>query len=110
MARIANPFDFLRPVIESTKMMIEAQQVIAWRMTGMAGLWPMGQAEQQRMVDEKVAAVRESTKAAMRVGMAGGSASAVTLAAVKPLRRRTQANVKRLSAKATGGPGFGGQG
>lgn len=105
MPRIPTPFDFLRPAMEATQMMVEAQHVITLRLAGMAGFWPMGQAENQRMVDEKVAALQESARAAMKTGMAGGTAGAVVLAAVKPLRRRTRANVARLNAKVAGGLG-----
>jgi len=57
---------------------------------------------------KKVAAIQESAKAAVKVGLAAGSVVAVVMASLKPLGRQTQANVQRLSAKAMGGPGFAG--
>ena len=100
MKRYTNPFDFLRPAMEASKMMVEAQQVIALRMAGMAGVWSMGPAENRRMVEEKVAAMTEATQAVVAAGMAGKSAGAVALAAIRPLRRRTKANAARLGNKA----------
>ena len=69
-----NPFDLMRPAIEASKMMVEAQQVIALRMAGMAGIWSMGPHENQRMIDEKVDAMTESAKAVIAAEMAGKSA------------------------------------
>jgi hypothetical protein len=98
-----NPFDFMRPMIEASRMMVEAQQVIALRMAGMAGVWSMGPAENQRMVEEKVAAMTESAMAAMAAGLSGKSPAAVAMAAIRPVRRRTRANASRLGRKASGG-------
>ena len=103
MKHMFNPFDLMRPAIEASKMMVEAQQVIALRMAGMAGIWSMGPHENQRMIDEKVEAMTESGKAVITAGMAGKSAGAVATAGIRPLRRRTRANASRLSKKAGGG-------
>ena len=103
MRHVFNPFDFMRPALEVTRMMVEAQQVIVLRMTGMAGVWSMGSEEHQRMVEEKVAAMTESARAVVVAGMAGKSPGTVAMAAIRPLRRRTRANASRLRKKATGG-------
>ena len=103
MKRLFSPFDLMRPAVEASKMMVEAQQVIVLRMAGMAGVWSMGPAETQRMVDEKVAAMTESAQAVFAAGMAGKSAGAVAMAGIRPLRRRTRANAARLGKKAAGG-------
>ena len=103
MKHMFNPFDLMRPAIEASKMMVEAQQVIALRMAGMAGIWSMGPHENQRMIDEKVEAMTESAKAVIAAGMVGKSAGAVAMAGIRPLRRRTKANASRLSKKAGGG-------
>jgi hypothetical protein len=98
-----NPFDFMRPLIEASRMMIEAQQVVALRLAGMAGVWSMGPAENQRMVDEKVDAITESARAVFAAGLAGKSPEAIALAGIRPLRRRTRANAARLGKQAGGG-------
>lgn len=82
-------------------MMVEAQQVIALRVAGMAGVWQMRPDETQRMVNEKTFAGQDSMAAAVRVGMAGGTPGDVAMAAMKPLRKRTSANAARLQRQAT---------
>ncbi len=103
MTPLFNPFDFLRPTIEMSRMMVEAQEVILLRMTGLAGVWQMGPAENQRMMDEKVEAMTESAQAVYASGMAGNTAGEMALAGIAPLRDRTRANAKRLTIKAAGG-------
>lgn len=97
---------FMFPAVSNTElmqmswrnsvMMAEAQAVIAMRVFGMFGLWPVNSGENNRMVSEKIAAVQEGQAAAMRAMMRGGDAAKVSEAAMRPVRRRTKANVKRL--------------
>ena len=96
--RLPQPTDFVWPAFHAGMMLAEAQVVIALRLWGMAGGWPMGWQEHVRMVTEKAAAAGESGAAMMRA--AGKGPGAVALAGVKPVRRRTRANVKRLSRAA----------
>ncbi len=96
--RSPQPADFFWPAFQTGMMLFEAQAVIALRLWGMAGGWPMGWQEHVRMVTEKAAAAGESGAAMMRA--AGNGPGAVALAGVKPVRRRTRANVKRLSRAA----------
>lgn len=95
-----NPFDILRASIEATRIMAESQLVIGLRLAGMAGFWPMGQAETGRMLSEKIAAGQLAGQAALRAGMAGGSLPQIALAAMQPVGRRTRANARRLTKKA----------
>lgn len=95
-----NPFDIWRASVEATRIMAESQLVIGLRLAGMAGLWPMGQAETGRMVAEKLAASQQARVAALKAGMAGGSLPQIALAAMKPVGRRTRANARRLTRKA----------
>jgi hypothetical protein len=101
--RVPTILDFLAPAVELSRMAAEAQMVIALRMAGMAGFWPMGQAEGQRMVTEKMQAAMAASRAAVKAGMAGQGPADVAMAAMKPVRRRTRANAARLTRKATGG-------
>lgn len=100
--RLVTPFDFLAPALEASTLLAEAQMVIGLRLAGLAGLWPMGQAETQRMLSEKLSAGLESAHAALRAGMAGDSLPDVAMAAMKPLRQKTKSNARRLRRKATG--------
>ncbi len=100
-----DPFqDWFKTSLAVTMMMTEAQMVIAMRMMGMAGLWTMAPSEFPRMFTEKAEAAVRSGQAAL-VAMAGGATPAkVARAAVKPVRRKTRANVRRLTR--AGPPGF----
>jgi hypothetical protein len=96
----ANPYDYWRMALQASQIMTESQTVIALRLSGLAGLWPMAEAEAQRMVDEKLDAAAQAGHAALRVGMTGGNLTDVAMAAMRPVARRTKANVKRLTAEA----------
>lgn len=100
--RMLTPFDFLRPAMEASRIMMESQMVIGLRLSGMAGFWPMEQAETNRMVSEKMSAGVDAAHAALRSGMAGGSLPDMAMAAMKLVRQKTRSNARRLQRKATG--------
>lgn len=89
----------LRLMQQSSMMMIEAQRVIAMRVAGMTGGWNVTPAEDGRMVREKTEAAVASASAMVRTAIAGGSAGAVASAGLKPVRRRTRANARRLALR-----------
>jgi hypothetical protein len=98
--RFFDPFNLMRPAMEATSIMAESNVVIGLRVAGMAGFWPMGQAETTRMVSEKMAAGVDSAHAMLKSGMAGGSLSDMAMAAMKPVRQKTKSNARRLTRKA----------
>ncbi len=100
--RFLTPFDVLRPAMEASQIMAESQLVVGLRVAGMAGFWPMGQAETKRMVSEKLTTGMESAGAAMKLGMAGDSLPDMAMAAMKPYRHKTKSNARRLTRKASG--------
>lgn len=87
----------LRLTWSNAMMMAEAQAVIGMRLFGMMGLWPVSSEENSRMISEKFAAIQEGQAAAVKAALQGGDATKVMEAAMRPVRRRTKANVKRLS-------------
>lgn len=91
------PFQFAQLAQETGEMLAEAHMVITMRVFGMAGLRQMAPSETTRMVQEKAEAMVQASKAASRAMMSGGGAASVAMAALKPVRRRTRANVKRLT-------------
>lgn len=99
MFRIMTPKQAMRLTMQSALMMAEAQRVIAMRMAGMAGTWNVTPAEDRLMVQEKAEAAVAAGQAMMRSAMAGGSAGAVALAGLKPVRARTRANAARLTSR-----------
>ena len=100
--RVVTPFDFLVPALEAFAMLAEAQMVVGLRLAGLAGFWPMGRAESNRMVTEKLSAGMASAHAALQAGMAGDNLPEVAMAAMKPLRQKTKSNARRLRRKVTG--------
>ncbi len=99
MFRFMTPAQAIRLAQQSTLMMVEAQRVIAMRMAGMAGTWNVTTGEDATMVAEKTEAAIASGQAMMKTMMAGGSAGAVALAGLKPVRARTRANDNRLTKR-----------
>ena len=87
----------MRLATQSTLMMAEAQRVIAMRVAGMAGVWKVSADEDTRMVAEKQQAAIASGQAMIKAAARGGSAGAVALAGMKPVRTRTRANNSRLT-------------
>lgn len=100
--RMFDPLGLMDPMIEASHILIESQTVIGLRLAGMAGFWPMGQAETQKMVDEKLQAGLDAGQAALWAGLSGASPSQIAMAALKPVRRETKSNAKRLQRKAGG--------
>jgi hypothetical protein len=80
---------------ETAMMTLEAQMIIAMRLGGMAGFWNVTKAENNLMSTEKAAAVQASAFAAAAAIMLGASPAGVALAAIKPVRRKTTANLRR---------------
>ncbi|MDR0808829.1 MAG: antifreeze protein [Gemmobacter sp.] len=91
------PFESLRLALQTGQMLTEAQLVITLRLWGMAGLWNIAPEENLRMVQEKFETIAFSTAAATRAAMAGKGSAGVVMAALKPVRRRTRNNARRLS-------------
>lgn len=92
-----DPFKPWRPAFAVWQVMAEAQVVIALRVMGMAGMLPASPKERHRMVAEKGPAMARAAVAAGAAMAAGKGPGEVLEAAVRPVRRRTSANVKRLT-------------
>lgn len=104
--RAPTPFDAGLEVIrlagQWSMMIAEANLVIWMRLCGFAGHWKVPPQENRRMVTEKTSAMRDAAFAAARAAALGHSPARVAHAALKPVRRRTRSNVKRLTRR---GPG-----
>lgn len=85
---------------QMSQMTWEAQMVIAFRTAGMMGVLSQDAHEPHRMVIEKADAAREAIHAAIRAASRGQRADQVMAAALRPYRRRTKANMRRLSRRA----------
>ncbi len=83
--------------IQMGMMAAEAQMVVAMRLWGMQGLWPHADNENHRMVAEKSDATLASGAAAIKAVLSGATPAGIALAAIRPVRRKTRSNAKRLS-------------
>lgn len=104
--RMVTPYDLFRTGSEIALMAVEAQSVIALRLMGLSGLWSVTPRESLRMVSEKGPAFRDASMAAVAAAMGGKRPDEIVDAAVKPLRRKTRANVRRLSRRGPKMPSF----
>lgn len=93
----ADPFQSWQSAVAFWTMMTQAQTVIALRMMGMAGVLPSSPRENHTMIAEKGPAFAEAAMAAGAAVLAGKSPDQIAQAAIRPIARRTKANVTRLT-------------
>jgi hypothetical protein len=87
--------DWTRFWLAYSQMSLAAAEVIARRSLQMAQ-GSMSRQESLRMVTEKTSALVGSTQGAARAATAGASPPRILEAALRPYRKRTSANVRRL--------------
>ena len=92
-----NPFEPWQSTFAFWSMMAEAQTVIAIRTLGMMGVLPASPRENHTMFAEKGPAFVEAAIAAGAAVLTGKTPDQIAHAAIKPIARRTGANVKRLT-------------
>lgn len=83
--------------MDMIKLGMEAQAVVNMRMMGMAGLWPVAPSETSRMVTEKQFAMLDAINVTTNAALTGGMPETVLKDIIRQTRKRTTANVKRLS-------------
>ena len=88
--------NFAQMAFQSTMLAIEAQQVIALRLTKMAFGGPGAQKEAELMVSEKLYAMAEGGKM-MMMGALGGKHDLNADKVVQLYRHKVRANRRRLS-------------
>ncbi len=76
-----------------------SQIVISLRVAGMMGVLKQDAGEPQRMVMEKADAAGEAVSAALRAAARGQRADKIMAAALRPYRRKTSANARRLTKR-----------
>ncbi len=96
MTQHATPFDLWKGSVEIGQMLFETQMVVTYRMLGLAGFWAVGKTENRRMIAEKAPAFLEASVAATQAAVRGERPDQVVGAWVKPLRRKTSQNARRL--------------
>ena len=85
-------------IAPSLQLCAEAQMVVAMRLAGMAGLWPVTADETHRMIAEKGPALMGAASDAQTAALAGQRLDEVLLAAITPLTGAARDNRLRLSA------------
>ena len=105
LPRSATPADMMGAWMNMSMLMVETASVMTMRMMGMAGLWSVTKSENDRMVSEKSSAFLDSAAAASMATISGKRPDEVINAAVKPLRRKTRANARRLGKRGPALPG-----
>ncbi|SFR34248.1 hypothetical protein [Litoreibacter janthinus] len=99
MGKNATPLDHWQNALQLGMMTMEANAVIGMRIWGMAGFWAVTDSENQRMISEKAEAAKQGMMAAGLATMKGQRPDQVLAAAIKPVRRKTRANSKRLAKR-----------
>ncbi len=99
MPRYATPLDYWMLGLRTTQMMAKAQVVIALRVLGMFGHWPVSPSETSRMVQEKGPAFIRAAGAATAAAMKGHRPDRIAGAALRPIGARTRSNARRLSTR-----------
>lgn len=88
------------PVIDlalrSSQLAIESHIVIALRLFGMVGLWPVHGDESSRMIAEKAPAWIKAAGHGHQSLLSGGRLDEILLATIEPLRYTAQSNRERL--------------
>jgi hypothetical protein len=90
-------FPWANMAMQSTMLAIEAQQVIAMRLTKMALGGPDVQREAELMVSEKLETMAQSSQMMLMAAL-GGKHDMGTEKVMQLYRRKVRANRKRLSA------------
>ncbi len=85
--------------LQTARLIGEVHTVIALRSMGAIGLWPVHPTEPLRMMAEKGPALLRSAGAASAAVLAGHSPEMIAGAALKPIRKVTRSNARRLSRR-----------
>ncbi len=83
--------------VQASRILTDAHTVIAFRMLGATGGWPVSPSEHTRMVTEKGPAFLRAYGDAAVAAMRGKRLDEIAGVAMKPIARKTRSNAKRLS-------------
>lgn len=82
--------------VRTAQMLAEAQALLAFRMLGMAGGWPVSPSEGSRMFLEKGPVFLRAYGDATTVAFKGKRLDEIADAALRPIRQKTRSNASRL--------------
>lgn len=93
------PFALFGLQAQATMMAMEAGAVIWMRTLGAVGAWAVTPGENDRMISEKQKAFYDAGSALMLGAMRGQDAEKTLSQALRPIRRTTRSNVRRLTKR-----------
>ena len=99
MSRLPTPLEYWALGLRTAQVIAEVQLVVAFRLMGMAGHWPVSPSETSRMVNEKAPAFLKAAGAATAAAMRGKRPDQIAEAALAPIGVRTRSNARRLSKR-----------
>ena len=94
-----NAIDMMRLGWATSLMALDSQQVIAMRLMGFGGFWPIAHDEGNRMVREKASAYTEAMLTTVFLGLSGTQPGRIATETVAPLSRTARSNRLRLAGK-----------
>jgi len=94
-----DPFTLMKVQTEAMMMAWEASTVIWMRSLGMMGFWSVAPSENARMISEKQSAFAKAASAAFWGPVSGKNHAATAAATLRPLRRKTKSNQRRLARR-----------
>ncbi|MCV6586086.1 MAG: hypothetical protein OIF47_11175 [Marinibacterium sp.] len=93
------PYDLMRLGWAGACLTADSQQVIAMRMLGFGGYWPVAKDEGQRMVNEKASAFTEAVLTNFYLTLSGDAPGRIASETFAPLSRAARDNRIRLSGR-----------
>ncbi|SHH95227.1 hypothetical protein [Marivita hallyeonensis] len=99
MPKVVTAMDYWANAMQMGFVLAEAHGVIAMRLLGAMGVWSVPKTENSRMLNEKVFAFVKGSTDASLAAIAGNTPDVVAAAAIKPIRRATYYNHKRLTRR-----------
>lgn len=97
--KVATPAELIGASTALTMLVWETNAVMSMRVLGMMGLWSVTPSENARMFSEKPPAFAKSAMAGMSAAASGKRPDEVATAMIKPLRKETRSNTRRLAKR-----------
>ncbi len=94
-----NPMDLFALNLKAATMMTQASSVMAIRLGAMSGMIPAQSGENQRMIDEKSAALAKSLDAGTAAMMDGKAPIEIMDAVLNPISTKVNDNHERLTKR-----------
>ncbi len=88
--------DMAGTLLDLARMMGDVHGVVALRVLGLAGIWPMPDEERQLMIQEKIPALTEAMLAGLFSALSGHGPERILRSAIAPISEKVSKNHSRL--------------